>query len=76
MKTSRSPTTPEVAVYRNTEYGKLWGMERNGAYAAARSGCWPVVWINGRGYIPRAAGDKLLRGESVPPQASIDQIRK
>ena len=50
----------QSAVYRLAEYGEFWGLSRNGSYAAAKSGVWPVVWINGRGYVPKAAGDALL----------------
>ena len=43
------------SVYLTTDFGLV----------IAKSGVWPVVWINGRGYIPKAPGDALLaRGTS------------
>lgn len=54
------PAPRSRAVYKIAEYGEFWGLSRNGSYAAAKSGVWPVVWINGRGYVPKAAGDALL----------------
>ena len=62
---SARPIRQPRAVYKIPEYGEFWGLSKNGSYAAAKSGVWPVVWINGRGYIPKAPGDALLaRGTS------------
>ena len=61
---SARPIRPR-AVYSIPEYGEFWGLSKNGSYAAAKSGVWPVVWINRRGYIPKVPGDALLaRGTS------------
>jgi hypothetical protein len=56
----------QTSVYEIPEYGRKWGLSKNGSYAAAHSGVWPVVWINKRGYIPKVAGDRLL-AEGFPP---------
>ena len=62
---SARPIQQSRAVDKIPEYGEFWGLSKNGSYAAAKSGVWPVVWINGRGYIPKAPGDALLaRGTS------------
>ena len=64
-RSSSARPARQSAVYRLAEYGEFWGLSRNGSYAAAKSGVWPVVWINRRGYIPKVPGDALLaRGTS------------
>jgi hypothetical protein len=42
------------------EAGEICGLSRPGAYAAAKAGRLPVVWIGRRGIVPRHALERLL----------------
>jgi hypothetical protein len=44
------------------EAGEILGLSRAAAYAAAKAGLIPVVWINRRGIVPRVRLEKLLLG--------------
>jgi hypothetical protein len=44
------------------EAGEILGLSRAAAYAAAKGGLIPVVWINRRGIVPRIRLEKLLLG--------------
>jgi hypothetical protein len=44
------------------EAGEILGLSRAAAYAAAKAGSIPVVWINRRGIVPRIRLEKLLLG--------------
>jgi hypothetical protein len=44
------------------EAGEILGLSRAAAYAAAKDGLLPVVWINRRGIVPRVRLEKLLLG--------------
>jgi len=42
------------------EAGEICGLSRGSAYAAAKAGQLPVVWIGRRGIVPRAALEAML----------------
>ena len=66
-------------VYAVPEYGRKWKMSKASSYRAAHSGAWPVVKIGSRLYVPRKAGDELLRTGRLPgaaaPEAKASQGR-
>jgi excisionase family DNA binding protein len=45
------------------EAGKILGLSRPSAYAAAKRGDLPVLWIGRRGIIPRTRLERLLAGD-------------
>lgn len=47
------------------EAGRLLGIGRNQAYAAAHAGQIPVIRIGKRMLVPKAALDRMLAGEKV-----------
>jgi hypothetical protein len=53
-------------VYLIPEYGVKWRMSRPASYRAAHSGAWPVVRIGKRLYVPKLAGDALLKTGQLP----------
>ena len=50
--------------YDVEEAGRLLGIGRNQAYEAAKRGDFPTIRIGKRVLIPKAALDRLLRGET------------
>ena len=48
--------------YDVPEAGRLLGLSRNAAYAAANSGQMPVLEIGGRKLVPKAALHRMLAG--------------
>lgn len=51
--------------YSVPQAGKKAGLGRNAAYAAARRGEIPTIRIGKRLLVPRAAWDRILRGEKA-----------
>jgi excisionase family DNA binding protein len=49
--------------YDVEEAGRLLGIGRNQAYEAAKRGDFPTIKIGKRILVPKAAFDRLLRGE-------------
>ena len=49
--------------YDVEEAGRLLGIGRNQAYEAAKRGDFPTIRIGKRILVPKAAFDRLLRGE-------------
>jgi excisionase family DNA binding protein len=56
---------PERQTYRIGEAGRLLGIGRNQAYEAAKRGDFPTIKIGNRLLVPKAALDRLLRGEAA-----------
>jgi len=54
----------ERKTYKIEEAGRLLGVGRNQAYEAARRGEIPTIRIGKRMLVPKAALDRLLRGET------------
>ncbi len=55
----------ERRTYDVEEAGRLLGIGRNAAYEAARRGDIPSIRIGKRVLVPKAAFDRLLRGEAA-----------
>jgi hypothetical protein len=53
-------------VYSVPQYGARWGLSRAGSYRAALTGAWPTVKIGTRIFVPKLAGDALLRTGKSP----------
>jgi excisionase family DNA binding protein len=53
----------EVLTVTVERAGKLLGLSRNSAYAAARNGQLPVIRIGKRILVPKAQLERLLSGE-------------
>lgn len=54
--------TPECKTVDVETAGKMLGISRNSAYAAARRGDLPTIKIGGRYLVPKVALDRLLEG--------------
>lgn len=50
--------------YTIDEAAQLLGISRNGAYAAAQRGDIPTITVGKRKFVPRAAFDRFLNGET------------
>jgi Helix-turn-helix domain len=48
-----------------TEVGQILGLSRPAAFAAARRGQLPVLWIGRRGIVTRIALERFLAGEEL-----------
>ncbi len=51
------------------ETGQILGISRPSAYAAARRGDLPVLWVGRRGIVTRIALERFLAGEWKPANA-------
>ena len=51
--------------YDVPEAGKMAGLGRNASYEAAKRGQIPVIKLGGRLLVPKAAWDRILRGEAA-----------
>ena len=65
----------ESHTYTVRQFARLLGISSGTAYAAARTGRLagvPVIFVGARMVIPRAAADRVLRGEvSAMPTESV-----
>lgn len=55
----------ERLTYKIEEAGRLLGIGRNQAYEAARRGDFPTIKIGKRLLVPKAALDRMLRGDAA-----------
>jgi hypothetical protein len=53
----------ERLTYDVPEAGRMAGLGRNASYDAAKKGQIPTIQLGGRLVVPKAAWDKILRGE-------------
>jgi excisionase family DNA binding protein len=60
--------SPEVLVYDVPEAGRILGLNRNKAYAAAASGEIPTIRFGKLLKVPKAAIDRMLQ-DALQPQA-------
>lgn len=58
-------TKPEPLTYKIEEAGRLLGIGRNQAYEAAKAGQIPSIKIGKRILVPKAALERLLKGEAT-----------
>jgi excisionase family DNA binding protein len=61
-----SPVWDGRETFTVVEAGKILGLARGTAYAAAKAGKLPAIWIGRRCIIPRHALEKLLAVEVRP----------
>ena len=62
-----SAATDECVVYSVPEVGKMLGLGRNGAYAAAERGEIPIIRIGRLMRVPKVALEKML-AKAAPKQ--------
>ena len=60
MKLTDATGADERLTYSVPEAGKLLGISRNGAYAAAKAGLIPVLNVGRRKLVPKAALHQML----------------
>lgn len=71
IATSAAGTDEDVRLtYDVPEAGRLLGLSRNGAYAAAKAGLIPVLNIGGRKLVPKAALHQMLAAAGLPTASS------
>jgi excisionase family DNA binding protein len=65
-----SPKTPQIlapqwegrSTFTVPEAGEILGLSRASAYAAAKAGELPIVWVGRRCIVPRHALERMLAG--------------
>jgi hypothetical protein len=59
-RATKAAAEAERLTYDVPEAGRLLGLSRNGAYAAAKAGLIPVLNVGGRKLVPKAALHQML----------------